>query len=688
MTKAQPNKGQAMEEKLILEMLESPYVETRLLATEFLLKAANPSLAAIVRAMEDEALLVRDQAVLLASRHMLPERLIGLVGNHGNAILRNSAIEALKKTKEEGRKALMDALSHPDQEVVMFAVQILGDLTVQIEAPPLLALVSHSDPNVSQAAIETLGKHKCREAVPRLLDVLTCEFWLQFAAITALGEIGDKRAVPKLLLLIEDEFCQMEALEALGKIGDAETIEPLVSNWQRTEWLPLRDRLTLSIARICQEEPTVKLGQILAPYLKTRELRANAEHYLKDALGPLPTEEMNSLPALELRKAAVYWLVRLPEPPALRLLVEHLQSQELESSLHDAFAFLGAAALPALRVGLTSGIPAVRRKSARLLGSLGAREALSDLVLLLQDSYSDVKLAAIEALGILEDPAASHPLLLLLSSPESELRDAAAQALSRLPQKALSTALLSYLEQGNDLGWISAFEVISTMPDAAFVPFIRKGLASTDPVLVRAAVRAASKNPAFDLLREIGPLLEHDSPVVRIQAIDALGMSTHADAPALLFTRLKGAESERYFVIRALGDLRASSAVSLLLSLFDSFDPRTRLAALEALGKIGGREAEAFLLNCLDRAFGEERRAAAAALAACNTSNFEERFIALSQEPDWRLRIIAAYALGNSQSEASSLALKSLSRDTESVVARAARSALAQPGQNPKGPLR
>ena len=677
-----------MEEKLILEMLESPYVETRLLATEFLLKAANPSLAAIVRAMEDEALLVRDQAVLLAARHLPPARLIGLVGNHGNAILRNSAIEALKKTKENGRKALIDSLTHPDQVVVMVAVQILGDLTVPIEAPPLMALISHPDPNVSQAAIETLGKHKCREAVPRLLDALACEFWLQFAAIAALGEIGDKRAVPKLLLLLEDEFCQLEALEALGKIGDPETIEPLVYYWQRTERLPLRDCLTLSIARICQEEPTVRLGQILQQYFKTKELRASAEHYLKDALGPLPIEETNSLPALELRKAAVYWLVRLPETPALRLLVEHQQSPELEASLSEAFAFLGSAALPALRGGLASATPEVRRKSARLLGNLGAREALPELASLLRDPYTDVTLAAIEALGILEDPAASHPLLLLLSSSEPELRDAAAQALSRLPREALAPALLAYLEEGNELGWISAFEVVSTMPGAAFVPFIRKGLASADPSLVRAAVRAASRNPEFELLRELGPLLEHESPVVRIQVIDALGMSNHGGAPALLFTRLRGSESERYFVIRALGDLRAPSAVPVVLSLFDSFDPRTRLAALEALGKIGGAEAEAFLLNCLDRAFGEERRAAAAALAACNTINFEERFIALSQEPDWRLRIIAAYALGNSQSEAASLALKTLSRDTESVVARAARSALAQTGQNPKGSLR
>jgi HEAT repeat protein len=677
-----------MEEKLILEMLESPYVETRLLATEFLLKATNPSLAAVVRAMEDEALMVRDQAVLLAARHLPPERLIGLVGNHGNAILRNSAIEALKLSKERGRKALLDALSHSDQEVVMFAAQILGDLPVSIDAAPLLALISHSDPNVAQASIETLGKRKSREAVPRLLDALTYEFWLQFASIAALGEIGDKRAVPKLLLLLEDEFCQMEALEALGKIGDPDTVEPLVYYWHRTEKLPLRDRLTLSIARICKEEPTVKLSQILSQYLKTPAQQESAARYLQEALGPLPNDEMTSLPSIELRNASLYWLVRLPEPKGLRLLVEHLQSAELEGALNDAFAFLGAKAMPALQEGLSSQVSEVRRKSAKMLGSLGGKEALPALVTLLQDPFIEVRLSAIEALGSLESSAASGPLLALLASPEAELRDSAAQALARLPREELAPALLDYLRAGNEPGWISAFEVLSSMPTAAFAPFIRRGLGSDDPALVRAAIRVASRCPEIDSISELGPLLDHSSSVVRIQAIDALGMSAHQKAPELLFERLKGPDAERYFVIRALGDLRSQRSTPVILSLFDSFDPRTKLAAIEALGKIGGQESEAFLLQCLDRAFGEERRAAAAALAACNTSSFEERFILLSQEPDWRLRIIAAYALGNSHTEAASNALKSLSKDPESVVARAARSALAQTGQNPKGPLR
>lgn len=668
-----------MEEKLILEMLDSPYVETRLLAVEFLAKAQEPSLAAVLRAMEDDALPVREQAVDLAARHVPPERLVGLVSNHGNAVLRNSAIEALKRSEGRGLSALYQALAHTDPEVVMFATQILGDLSWDVDPKPLLTLLSHPDTNIAQAAVETLGKHKAREAVPRLLDVLESEFWLQFAAIAALGEIGDRRAVPRLLPLLDDELCQVEVLGALGKIADLSTLPTLIELWEKAEQLPLRDQITLAVAHICERrsEGPSALEACLARRLSSEEARERALRYLSNALGARPKEGLISQPDPALRRASAVWLSRLPVgESSLTQLVTWLGDAALQETLSQLFAGLGARAIPALRHGLTQGAPEVQRQAARLLGQLGDKESLPALIALLQETDPALQEAAAEALGALRDPAALRALLPLLAGESPEPREAAARALSLLEPEQLVPALLDYLDAAPDPAWEVGLELASRLQDARFAPLLRRALRASDMQVARAAVRAAAHTPSLDLIIELAPLLERAPIPVRIQAIDALGTSGGPAAGELLLTRLDATEAERYYVVRALGDLRYAPAVPELLQRFEGFDPRTRLAALEALGKIGDAEAERFLARCLDGPFLEERRSAAAALASANPAAYAEVFLRLASDDDWRLRNIAAHGLRACPGAHARGALQRLVSDPESVVARTALEAL------------
>src|SRR5262245_45956260 len=112
----------------IQEMLEAPELETRVFAAQQLVAASDPPLEAVRRALEDEALRVREYAIEAAARSLPAGELVGLMGNHQNAILRNAAIEALKMAGERGASALVAALAHSDLEVVMFSAQILGDI--------------------------------------------------------------------------------------------------------------------------------------------------------------------------------------------------------------------------------------------------------------------------------------------------------------------------------------------------------------------------------------------------------------------------------------------------------------------------------------------------------------------------------------------------------------------------------
>ena len=68
-----------------------------------------------------------------------------------------------------------------------------------------------------QAAIEALGRVRARDAVPRLIEILGEEPWLQLAATDALGEIGDPLAAPVLVGLVPKASSPSRLWQRYGK---------------------------------------------------------------------------------------------------------------------------------------------------------------------------------------------------------------------------------------------------------------------------------------------------------------------------------------------------------------------------------------------------------------------------------------------------------------------------------------
>ena len=109
----------------------------------------------------------------------------------------------------------------------MFAAGVLGKTRERAAIPHLVGLLTHLDVNVVQQAIESLAQLRASSAVGALLATLDEDPWLRFAAVHALGEIGDPRAVDKLATLLGDEVAREAVIGALGKIGSAEALEHL-----------------------------------------------------------------------------------------------------------------------------------------------------------------------------------------------------------------------------------------------------------------------------------------------------------------------------------------------------------------------------------------------------------------------------------------------------------------------------
>ena len=81
---------------------------------------------AILLALEDDALPVRDRAIRLAARYVEPAVLGAMVADGENAVRRNAGLSALERQGPYAVPHLTVMLGDPDPELVMFALQSLA----------------------------------------------------------------------------------------------------------------------------------------------------------------------------------------------------------------------------------------------------------------------------------------------------------------------------------------------------------------------------------------------------------------------------------------------------------------------------------------------------------------------------------------------------------------------------------
>ena len=142
----------------------------------------------------------------------------------GDPLVRRTAAEALAalRSRQELVGFLKDARANRRRE----AARALGLLAEPALAETLLPLVNDSDAGVARAAVTALGLARNPVAVPVLLERLQSS---DDAAATALGRIGDARALPALrhaltVMTWETAPVRAAAIEALGRLGDRQAV--------------------------------------------------------------------------------------------------------------------------------------------------------------------------------------------------------------------------------------------------------------------------------------------------------------------------------------------------------------------------------------------------------------------------------------------------------------------------------
>ena len=148
-------------------------------------------------------------------------------------------------------------------------------------------------------------------------------------------------------------------------------------------------------------------------------------------------------------------------------------------------------------------------------------------------------------------------------------------------------------------------------------------LKSRDADTRKRAARSMGVRGRASAIASLEPLLDDPEWSVRQAAVEALGVVADAAAVPLLVAAVKqadqvqdqaGAAALRASAVEAFGRIGAASVGPLLEALRDRH-AKLRETAIEALGAIGGRDAESAFASMLADDRSSVRQAAAAALA-------------------------------------------------------------------------
>ena len=655
-------------ERQLARQLREQSPSARLKAVEQLAHEPSDGIGPLGVAIGDDDWRVRRAAVkALAARRdeaLVDGVIAALRDGHRDFSVLSSALQLLTLTGVDSTKALVRLMDDADADLRIQAALALGSQRHPEATDALLRALDDPDPNVRFHAIESLGRLASPSAIDKLAAIAESrDFYLAFPAIEALVRINDPVIAPKIAPLLGDPMLSAAAAEALGHVGDEDAIAPLVDALAQPATSV--DAVVEALTRIQHRyETSTSDGEEIKELVRRRL----SPEGVRRILASLEQASSGSIRAFI---NVVGWL-RDPAVPSA--LVRLLGAEEARHDVVEAFVRVGSSAVPLLIEQLGATDRDTRRAAIVTLGRIGDRRAVEPLIGLLDQRSSELSVAAASALARLGDPRAFEPLLALLGDEDVAVRQAVVGALNSIGHPEMASRICAMLVDPDGLIRESAVKIAGYFgyPECA------------DEVVARCtdqdeAVRAAAIEhlPYFDDDRAgqiFTSVLEKDTPRVRAAAAKALGAVPGRSTLLLLRKAAGDADAwVRYFAASSMGQQGDGSALDLLrlLATTDTA-PHVRIAAIEAIGRIGGDGALAILSPLIS----DETEIGMGAIRAAGAVRSEHAVSALrealrSREADRRAAAIDAIAACSGE-EAIELLQWTASSDTDGNVVQAA----------------
>lgn len=625
----------------LVESLASPDENLRVSAAKQLAATASEPIPELVRAMGDSSWRVRravvDGLAKCADKSVVAELVRALREQHKDPAVLNSALGVLAASNLDVVAPLTDLLKDPDPATRTYAALALGLLNNKAAVPSLINALADPDANVRYHAIEALGRLRATEAAEKLLEIAeTRDFFLAYPAIDALKSIADSSIVHRLVPMLEDELLSAPVAETLGELGDVRTVAPLVAmlNKKSSRIMPVVHAL---LAIHDRYETAYREGECIASLVR-QNITDKGIQALLDALDQKDASEIPSLVRL------LGWI---ESEVVDRKLASLLAEPRARREVVEALVRHGRRVTVLLVNQLRSPNIEVQHAAAAALGRIGDPQAVPALLELL-GSNEELTVVAAGSLARIGDHRAFEGLIKLLGHHSPPVRQAAISALNSLGHPALETRIRELLYDSDARVRESAAHIAGYFGFDSCTERLLELCHDPDETVRRAAVQGVGYIEHPRVPEILAEAAAKETPRVRAAAVQALANLNPANAATPLLNALRDPDFwVRYYAAQALGQLSVPESLEALAELASADPvPHVRIAALRAVGKIGGQRAVAVLAPAVE---SDDRDVACAAIEAlgqiAHPDALPPLFTAL-KSPDSHKRIQAVRAIG------------------------------------------
>lgn len=652
-------------ERDFAEQLRSPDDTARLQAAQAL-AAAGDTAPELAGALGDVNWRVRKAAVAGIAEHgetaLIASIVHALQAEHRDLGALNSMLQILGLTRADATGLLVALLRSDDADLRSYVALALGERGDRAAVPALLALLDDPDANVRYHAVEALGKLRAGQAAQHLAAIAAGgDGFLAFAALDALARIGEELDQAALLPLLDDPFLAEPAADLLGRVGDLAAVGAL-ARALADERLPAATAARALAALFDREALRYGEGAPVADEARRAVSPAGAAR-LSAALASARDEEVHAVAQV---------LAWLGDPAAIPALIAQLGRPGLAEVVVEAVV-RGAGGVDELIALLTSPDDAIAEAAAAALGRLGVRRAAPALAAQLERE-GDAAIVAAGALAQIGDPGPFEALLAMLRRPEAAARQAAVGALNAIGHPQLPARIAALLDDPDPHVREAAVQIAGYFGYPACAPGLLARRHDPDERVRRAAVAQLPFVDEPEALPALAEALRTGNAGVRAAAARAFAHVEAAQAvPALLAALADPDAWTRYYAARSLGQLRAAEAVPLLIEhVRQDTAPQVRLAAATALGQIGATEAAPALAPLAAAVDPELARAALSALGQIADPAARPPLVAALAARDSARRLVALEALARRGDPQDIPLLRQVAEDDRDPAAQAA----------------
>lgn len=532
---------------------------------------------------------------------------------------------------------------------------------------------------------------------------------------TALGQLGDRKAVGPLVKVMrdkrEDSDVKLAAAEALGRIRDLEilpmlceqladidewaspriskvlvsfgsdAVEPLLETIASNDSLNARVWGAQVLGKLRDRKATMPLVHRL--HDRSEQMRMVVSNALGDigdnrALRPL-IEIILRDPVAAVRAQAASALGRIGDEGALPLLVTALGDPEywMRFRALEAIEALQPTDTSPIEVALNDNNPEVRKRAALALERLGALEIAFENLPSEDprlESEARARLIAVGRAG-LSERLARH-----LDDENPFMRERIASLLGPVGNSGLAKDLVKRLDDDNELVQFSAIESLGDLAAEVSTASLVALISDSNPDRRREAVKALVRFPSDLLAKEIEAItaaVEDEADEIRTAAVKVVAIVDGEVVETMLIEALQDRYvAVRLAAVRALGQRQVESAVPALgLCLTDSYE-KMRTEAATSLGKIGGQAAIDLLINIMPQASGEQRDSICGTLASLGFDAVRPILDVLMASSDIKTRLGAIWTLGKTADPRAARLLRLLLQEDDNLLRSSAAGAL------------